>query len=208
MYDDLITLRDPPPNRVGKCTGNQEQHLSEGAAMLAFAMHLLRSVPDLTRVAIHPDGEHGKRFDIKAWLEKHGFTQATTSGKTAYGGTYVSGSGRTVVVHPASGRGDVFAEIGEISFSAECKGGVLNTTHAGQTSRLRQGLCETVGLSLSQEITNGRRQFVVVPRTRTTELLAKRMSSRVSAAGLEIALVDGTGNVHFVTDPRGDPAQS
>lgn len=198
MYDDLITLRDPPPNRAGSCTGGQEQHLSEGAVMLAFAMHLLRSVPNLTRVAIHPDGEHGKRFDFRAWLEKHDFAQATSTGKTAYGGTYVSERGHTVVVHPASGRGDVFAELGEISFSAECKGGILNTTHAGQNSRLRQGLCETVGLSLAQEVAKGRRQFVVVPRTRTTEQLASKMLSRVSAAGLEIALVDGIGNVHLV----------
>jgi hypothetical protein len=27
MFDDLITRRSPPPNRVGMCDGEQEQHL-------------------------------------------------------------------------------------------------------------------------------------------------------------------------------------
>ena len=56
MFDDLITLRAPPPNRVGTCEGDAEQHLSEGAVMMAFAMHLLRAVPLLTRV-----GPSGRR---------------------------------------------------------------------------------------------------------------------------------------------------
>ena len=37
--------------------------------MVAFAMHLLRTVPGLKHVAIHPDGEHGKRFDFLGWLK-------------------------------------------------------------------------------------------------------------------------------------------
>ena len=41
MFDDLITHRTPPPNRVGLCNGGHEQHLPEGAVMVAFAMHLL-----------------------------------------------------------------------------------------------------------------------------------------------------------------------
>jgi hypothetical protein len=89
----------------------------------------------------------------------------------------------------------VVADIGDISIVAECKGGVINTKHAGQLSRLRQGLCETVGLSLASPIVEGRRQFVVVPRTRVTESLARRMVARANATGIEIALVDGTGNV-------------
>lgn len=39
--------------------------------MVAFAMHLLRTVPNLRHVAIHPDGEHGKQFDFQGWLKKH-----------------------------------------------------------------------------------------------------------------------------------------
>ena len=64
MFDNLITHRVPPPNRVGMCDGEHEQHLPEGAVMVAFAMHLLRTVPGLREVSIHPDGEHGKRFDF------------------------------------------------------------------------------------------------------------------------------------------------
>ena len=82
---------------------------------------------------------------------------------------------------------------------AECKGGIVNTRHAGQTSRLRQGLCETIGLSLASPAIEGRRQFAVVPRTKVTESLARRMAARAGSAGIEIALVDGRGNVFDVT---------
>lgn len=50
MFDDLITHHAPPPNRVGKCDGESEQHLSEGAVMVAFAMHPLRTAPALREV--------------------------------------------------------------------------------------------------------------------------------------------------------------
>jgi hypothetical protein len=53
------------------------------------------------------------------------------------------------VVNPSSGRGDVVAEGQGFGIVAECKGVIVNTRHAGQTSRLRQGLCETIGLSLA-----------------------------------------------------------
>ena len=53
----------PPPNRAGKSDGPHEHHLYEGAVMLAYAMHLLRT-EDAREVCIHPDGEHGKQFDF------------------------------------------------------------------------------------------------------------------------------------------------
>jgi hypothetical protein len=199
MFDDLITHRAPPPNRVGLCDGAEEQHLSEGAVMVAFAMHLLRTIPGLSEVSIHPDGEHGKRFDFQGWLAKRGFTMKAALGKTSYGGTYASPEGKTVVVNPSSGRGDVVAEGHDFSIVAECKGGIVNTRHAGQTSRLRQGLCETVGLSLASPMIEGRRQFAVVPRTRVTENLARRIAARAGSAGIEVALVDARGNVLDVT---------
>ena len=62
-FDDLVRHLAPPPNRVGKHTGDHEHHLTEGAVMVAFAMHLLRTTPS-QEVRIHPDGEHGKRFDF------------------------------------------------------------------------------------------------------------------------------------------------
>lgn len=49
-------------------------------------MHLLRSVPGLRRVAIHPDGELGEQLDFRAWLPKWGFVLNEPMGSTAYGG--------------------------------------------------------------------------------------------------------------------------
>lgn len=198
MFDDLITHRVPPPNRVGMCDGEHERHLPEGAVMVAFAMHLLRTVPGLREVSIHPDGEHGKRFDFSGWLGKRDFAMTSGLGKTAYGGTYANGNGKTIVVNPSSGRGDVVAESDGMRIVAECKGGIVNTRHAGQLSRLRQGLCEVIGLSLATPLAEGRRQFAVVPRTKVTEALAGRMAVRARSAGIEIALVDARGNVFDV----------
>jgi hypothetical protein len=65
-FDDLIRELAPPPNRVGKCVGDREQHLYEGAVMVAFAMHLLLTT-STRKVLVHPDGEHGKRFDFEGW---------------------------------------------------------------------------------------------------------------------------------------------
>jgi hypothetical protein len=198
MLSDLITSRPAPPNRASYCDEGREDHLSEGAVMIAFSMHLLRTVTDVKHVAIHPDGEHAKRFDFKGWLERNGFTLDKPTGKTTFAGVYNSTGGHQLVVNPKPGQGDVLADIQGQSFVAECKGGVLNTRHPGQQSRLRQGLCEAVGLSLATPKVEGRRQFAVVPQTETTEALAKRMAARARDAGIEIALVDGLGNVHFV----------
>jgi hypothetical protein len=196
VFDDLLTMHEPPPNRAQHCAGGREHHLTEGAVMIAFAMHLLRTVPDLKHVAIHPDGEHGKRFDFKNWLGSHGFSMTKPMGSTAYGGLYSSAAaGQTLLINPKSGLGDVVADISGRSFVAECKGGTINSKHAGQVSRLRKGLCETVGLSLAVPIAPGKRQFAVVPHTPATEHLAKKMIVRARSAGVEIALVNGRGAV-------------
>jgi hypothetical protein len=120
-------------------------------------------------------------------------------GGTRYGGRYRSAvAGQTILINPKSGRGDVVADIEGESFVAECKGGIINSKHAGHLSRLRKGLCEAIGLSLSVPLAKGRRQFAVVPRTSVTETLAGRIIERAKAAGVEIALVDGLGNVFDV----------
>jgi hypothetical protein len=41
--------------------------------MLAFVVHLIAEYPDIDGLEIHPGGEHGKRFDIRGWLEHHGY---------------------------------------------------------------------------------------------------------------------------------------
>ena len=45
------------------------------------------------------------------------------------------------VVNPKSGLGDVVARTGDTVISAECKGGIINSRHAGAVSKLYRGLC-------------------------------------------------------------------
>jgi hypothetical protein len=85
-FDDLVTAKAPPPNRIGKAAGDIEHHLYEGAVMVAYAMHLLRTQPTKL-IHIHPDGEHGKQFDFAGWLGRQGFLIVSRTGKTAYGGS-------------------------------------------------------------------------------------------------------------------------
>src|ERR1039458_7401782 len=141
MFDDLIVELDPPPNRLGKCVGCKERHLTEAAVMLAYGMHLLRTMPELTTVEIHPDGEHAKRFEIARWLTARGFVLKEALGKTSYCGTYVRDQ-HVILVSSIPGIGDVVAKTEGERILAECKGGIVNTRHSGQTSRLRKGLCE------------------------------------------------------------------
>src|SRR5258708_33916430 len=96
----FINVREPPPNRRALCDGGQECHLTEAAVMIAFALHLLQN--GASQVDLHPDGEHGKRHDIEATLEAHGFKQTTKSGTTRYGGTYSRGH-QIAIVNPRSG---------------------------------------------------------------------------------------------------------
>ncbi len=199
MLSDLITIKAPPPNRQGFCTDGKEQYLSEGAVILAYGMHLLRTT-DARSVALHPDGEHGKIFDFRAMVEAQGFAFSSALGSTAYGGTYQAPDGREIKIWPKSGLGDVVAETPAGRIVAECKGGIVNTKHAGQLSRMRRGLCEAVGLMLASEWDNATRQVAVVPRTPVTLAMAKKLAPRAVRAGLSIALVDEVGNV---TDIKG-----
>lgn len=63
-------------------------------------------------------------------------------------------------------------------------------------SRLRRGLCEAVGLLMIRPVDE--RQIAVVPCTNTTSQLAHDIVNRTNKTGIEIALVDGEGNVTFV----------
>lgn len=198
MFDDLIVELDPPEKRRGTCDGERERHLTEAAVMLAFGMHLLRTVPGLHTVELHPDGEHGKRFEIAHWLSARGFVLNERQGKTTYCGTYVNGQ-QSILVSSIPGKGDVVAATPEGPIVAECKGGIVNTRHSGQTSRLRKGLCEAVGLLMSRP--RGGRQVAVVPHTETTLRMAQKLAPRAREAGIGIALVDERGNVTEMT-PR------
>ncbi|WP_233203899.1 hypothetical protein [Novosphingobium sp. HII-3] len=199
-FEDLVTALEPPPNRVGKSDGGHEHHLYEGAVMVAYAMHLLRTA-NAPHVRIHPDGEHGKQFDFAGWLLRREFTKVSSLGTTTYGGVYRNAAGQTITVHPKSGLGDVVAEAGDHIISAECKGGIINTRHSGQVSCLYKGLCETVGMLMATPSPG--RQVAVVPLTEGTRRLAERLAPRCALAGIEIALVGARGEVMDVK-PAGD----
>ncbi|MCH4092390.1 hypothetical protein [Acetobacter sp.] len=191
-FEDLVIALAPPPNRVVKANGVHELHLYEGAVMVAYAMHLLRA-EGAHEVRIHPDGEHGKQFDFVAWLARRGFARVSALGSTTYGGLYRNERDQTITINPKSGLGDVVAEIGEQVIVAECKGGIINTRNAGQTSRLYRGLCETVGLLMATPPRG--RQVAVAPLTDGTLRLAERLAPRCALAGIEIAVVGARGEV-------------
>lgn len=160
--------------------------------MLAYAMHLL-CTQDTLHVRIHPDGMHGRQFDIAGWLLRREFAKVSSIGSTAYGGVYRNAAGQRITVSPKPGLSDVVAEVGNQIVSAECKGGIINTRHAGQVSRLYKGLCEAVGLLMTTPPEG--RQVAVVPRTEATLRLAKRLVPRCALAGIEIALVGSCGEI-------------
>lgn len=193
MSREFITAKPPPPNRASRTEGRNERHFTEAAVMLAYAFHLFDVDQSLTSIWLHPDGEHGKQFDIRSWLELEGFTLEKPEGSTSYGGVYAKGT-RQVHVSLRSGHGDVVAKTSLRNIVAECKGGIINTKHPGQRSRLRKGLCEAVGLLMSRQL-EGDKHVAVVPLTRDTETLAKRMRDRCAAAGIEICLVSEDGVV-------------
>ncbi len=200
-FDDLVEQVAAPERRAAKVAHGIEYKMHEGAVMVAYAMHLLRTA-GADHVCIHPDGEHGKRFDFAGWLGRRDFEKITSTGTTKYGGEYQNRNGWRITVYPRSGRGDVVATVGGRLISAECKGGIINTKHAGQISRLYKGLCEVVGLLMASE--SGGRQVAVVPYTEHTMRLAKRMAPRCTQAGIEIALVTARGAVIDVTDVRAE----
>lgn len=91
-FEDLVVALVPPERRAGRCDDEMEHHFSEGAVMIAYAMHLLRR--GATDIRIHPDGERDKQFDFTDWLHRQGFQKVAAIRKTAYGGIYRDGDGR------------------------------------------------------------------------------------------------------------------
>ena len=153
-------------------------------------------------VYVCPDGMHAKQFDICKWLKNEGFQKTDQRGKTREAGTYARGS-RTLDVEFSPGKGDVVAELRGRRVLVEAKGGIINTHHSGQKSRLRKHLYEAVGMLLDRP--NGvDRLIAAVPLHPETEKLARRMAERCQVAGIEIALVSGTGEVKLCADGTKD----
>lgn len=153
--------------------------------------------PGEATVALHPDGEHAKIFDILKFMETCGFVRAAPVGRTPYGGRYVRGS-QTLIINPTSGKGDVVGEVGGRKVIAECKGGVVNSTHNGQRSRTRKGMSELIG-QLMILPANGARHVAVLPETYDTARLAPVLARRCASVGIEIALVQEDGRVRYVS---------
>jgi hypothetical protein len=194
----FVTEYLPPEKRVRFAEGGVERRLTEAAVMLAFALWVLKQPDTGLEVRIHPDGEHAKVFDILAFMDRAGFHRIAALGTTAYGGHYARDP-HTIVVNPKSGQGDVVGSIGGQRIVAECKGGTINTSHAGQKSRLRKGLSELIGQLMILDDA-GARQVAVLPETAETRRLAERLAPRCVLAGIEIALVSADGNVNFVRE--------
>lgn len=196
----FVTSRLAPEKRRAHAAEGIELRFSEAAVMLAFALHLLDRANGEAVVRIHPDGEHAKIFDIGGLLSATGFVREQALGTTPYGGHYRRGA-QMIIVNPSSGKGDVVAEFAGQTIVAECKGGTINSTHAGQKSRLRKGLAELIGQLMIRPQGN-ERQIAVLPFTVEIERLAKRLAPRCTAAGIQIALIHQDGAVRYVA-PNG-----
>ncbi len=186
-----FVIEKPPPPGRSKKSDDPEQHLYEAAVMLAMARWLFECGAET--VHLHPDGMHIKYFDLRNWLQDEGFEKISQEGKTTHGGMYRRGC-RTIVVRFDPGQGDVVACVGHIRVLVETKGGILNTRHPGQKSKLRKHLYEAVGMLMGHEED---RLIAAVPRHSETEKVASKITKRCRDAGIEIALVDGYGNVQL-----------
>jgi hypothetical protein len=190
-FDDLIVERAPtagaPPHKL-------DRHFYEGAVMLAYAMHLLRTEP-VREVRLHPDGQHARQIDFPDWLLKRGFRRVAVA-RTPFAGTFEDADGRQIVIHPQAGLSDVTADANGVIIEAECKGGAIETNHPGRLSRLDKSLCEIIGRLMSKPRRG--RQVAVMPRTKVTLRRAGMLAPRCAAAGIEIALVGERGEVEDV----------
>lgn len=180
--------------RKGLHDGTHEEDFPEPAVMLAFALHLLKR--GARAVEIHPDGMHAKVYDIRSSVTAAAFSRET-SGYRCIGSQTRRKS--TITVDFRSGVGDVVGRVNGTDIVAECKGGIVNTRHWGQKSRLRRGLCEAIGQLIGRELPRGERQVAVVPYTRLTLSIARRIAQQANCAGIEIALVRPNGTVLYVT---------
>jgi hypothetical protein len=190
-FDDLIVERPPT---AGAPADQMDRHFYEGAVMLAYVMHLLRTEP-VREVRIHPDGQHARQVDFPGWLEKHGFRRVATA-RTPFAGTFEDAQGRQIVVHPRSGLSDVTADANGVMIEAECKGGAIQTRHPGRLSRLDKSLCEIIGRLMMKP--PGSRLVAVMPRTEVTLRVGRKLAPRCAAAGIRIALVGPRGEVEDV----------
>ena len=188
-----IIEKQPAKGRKSKCEGSLERHLYEPAVMLAAANWMFECGAE--RVRMYPDGMHAKQFNICAWLEKEGFKKVAPKGKTRDSGEYVRNR-HTLIVEFKPGQGDIVAEVRGCRIVVEAKGGITNTNHAGQKSKLRKHIYEAVGMLLGNSY-GADRLIAAVPRHTETEKIACKIAERCRVVGIEIALVSENGDVQI-----------
>lgn len=192
----FITKKTSSEKRLSFTTDGTEHYFSDAAVMLAFSLYLLNDPKSNAVVTVHPDSEHAKNFDIADCLLSNGFTKQSATGETSYAGQYERGN-QMLLVDPSCGHGNVVGKIDGKKIIAECKGGVINTTHSGQVSKLKMGLSELIGqLLILPEGTD--RHIAVLPYTALTKQLAGRFFPRLTKVNVEIALVHDDGNVEYI----------
>lgn len=191
---DYTVERAPPPNRHGKVDGAMERHLTEAALMVAMAEWLFAQ--GVGEARMNPDGMHLKHFDLPAFLRSRRFEHVETAGRTKAGGLWLRGN-QSLEVYPRPGLGDVVGIVDGRTIEVEAKGGIVNTLHPGQRSKLRRHLCEAVGQLMATPRVEAR-HIAAVPRHPETEALSRRMAARCLEAGIEIALVAADGMVELV----------
>lgn len=202
----FVTEKPPPPGRATKTDRCMERHLYEAAVMLAVAQWMFES--GAQEVCVYPDGVHAQYFDICGWLENEGFEKIAAIGEKPEAGTYMRDD-QTLVVEFQPGRGDVVADVQDSRVVVEAKGGIVNTRHPGQKSKLRKHLYEAVGMLLAGP-DSADRLIAAVPRHPETIKIATKLmkARRCRDAGIEIALVSEDGVVQLCAeDVRGGQVQ-
>ncbi len=194
----FVIEKTPPKGRAPKTDGDFERHLYEAAVMLAMAQWMFVKL-GAKKVCVYPDGMHVRYFCIRSWLENEGFKKTGSIGTTPEGGTYIRND-QTLVVEFQPGRGDVVGEDEQGSrVVVEAKGGIVNTRHPGQKSKLRKHLYEAVGMLLAGSYDTADRLIVAAPFHRETETIANKMmqSKRFLDTEIEIALVCENGSIQL-----------
>jgi hypothetical protein len=194
----FVSDHHAPGKRARFVDGGVEKKFSEGAVQLAIALAFLSDAESDGWAEVFPDGEHGKRFPIKAFLAERGFVFSQPLGSTSYGGVYRRGN-HALTVNPKSAyaRGDVVSSIAGRTVRVECKGATINSAHSGVKSRIRSGMAEMIGQAMAME-ENGDRHAVAMPWTIYCEQLARRLAQRCRKSGIEIMLVRPDGSILWV----------
>jgi hypothetical protein len=172
--------------------------MTEGEVALLLAEHLLRLPNAQPKVSVAIDGavvettQHGRLFEIEAFLQGLQWQLNEQRGSRAWHGAYVRDT-HQLHLSSTSGVGDVVVHIGNRRIVAECKGGPLVPRKGSPEQRI---LKEAIGQAVLWE--NGDDVLIVaVPDTMRFRSLAESWNQRplIRKLGLQIVLVAQDGRV-------------